>query len=54
MKGKRYFRVCPYCKANLDPNEKCDCQRQPSEKPMNAKGLVFVTACAIKRGVTRQ
>lgn len=21
-----YFKVCPYCGAKLDPNEKCDCK----------------------------
>ena len=21
-----FYRVCPYCKATLDPQEKCDCQ----------------------------
>lgn len=22
----RYFRPCPYCGANLDPGERCECQ----------------------------
>ena len=22
-----YYHTCPYCGANLDPNEKCDCQQ---------------------------
>ncbi len=22
-----YYRVCPYCGANLDPGERCDCRR---------------------------
>ena len=21
------YRTCPYCGANLDPDEKCDCQK---------------------------
>lgn len=21
-----FYKVCPYCGANLDPGEKCDCQ----------------------------
>ena len=21
-----YFTVCPYCKAHLDPGERCDCK----------------------------
>ena len=23
-----YFWTCPYCEANLDPGEKCNCQEQ--------------------------
>ena len=23
-----YFRPCPYCRANLDPGEACDCGKQ--------------------------
>jgi hypothetical protein len=23
-----YFWTCPYCEANLDPGEHCDCQEQ--------------------------
>lgn len=26
-----YYHTCPYCGANLDPNEKCDCQYQDTE-----------------------
>lgn len=22
-----YYETCPYCMANLDPGERCDCQR---------------------------
>ena len=22
----KYFRICPYCHANLDPGERCDCR----------------------------
>lgn len=21
-----YYKICPHCKGNLDPGEKCDCQ----------------------------
>lgn len=21
-----YYRICPHCKGNIDPGEKCDCQ----------------------------
>jgi len=24
--NKTYYWTCPYCGANLDPNEKCDCE----------------------------
>jgi len=27
-----YYRTCPYCGANLDPGEKCDCR---DEENMN-------------------
>lgn len=23
-----YYRTCPYCGANLDPGEGCDCQKE--------------------------
>ena len=23
-----YYRTCPYCRANLDPGEPCDCQKK--------------------------
>lgn len=26
-----YFWTCPYCEANLDPGEKCECQEQKEE-----------------------
>ncbi len=26
-----YFNQCPVCKANLDPGEKCDCDRKHEE-----------------------
>lgn len=27
-----YYHTCPYCGANLDPNESCDCQYEVTEK----------------------
>lgn len=27
MKKIRFCRVCPFCGANLDPQESCDCQK---------------------------
>lgn len=33
MRTKTYYRVCPFCGANLDPCERCDCagERKGSE-----------------------
>lgn len=28
MSRDTYYWTCPYCKANLDPDEKCDCQNE--------------------------
>ena len=25
------YRECPYCRAHLDPEEKCDCQKEEDE-----------------------
>ncbi len=27
-----FYRVCPSCGANLDPGEKCDCEKVRKEK----------------------
>ena len=27
-----YYRTCPYCGANLDPGETCDCQIEKKEQ----------------------
>lgn len=27
-----YYNVCPYCKASLDPGERCDCQSQEERR----------------------
>ncbi len=29
-----YYWTCPYCKANLDPNEWCDCQKEKEDSPI--------------------
>lgn len=26
--SKPYYHTCPYCGANLDPGESCDCQNE--------------------------
>lgn len=28
----RPYWTCPYCEANLDPGERCDCRDTPEEK----------------------
>lgn len=25
-KRKMYYNICPYCRARLDPGERCDCR----------------------------
>lgn len=30
MRGT-YFNICPYCGANLDPGERCECQKKEQE-----------------------
>lgn len=32
-----YFRKCPDCGCNLDPNETCDCQNNKKEVENNDK-----------------
>lgn len=27
-----YYDICPYCKATLDPGERCDCQSEKIQK----------------------
>lgn len=34
-----YYRTCPYCGANLDPGERCDCRaRETTDSAANAGG----------------
>lgn len=28
-------RICPYCNAHLDPDEKCDCREEPQEQKIS-------------------
>lgn len=28
----KFFRTCPHCGSNLDPGEKCDCQKHREHK----------------------
>ena len=31
MSRETYYWTCPYCKANLDPGESCDCRKEVQE-----------------------
>jgi len=31
MKKHRYYKTCPECGANLDPEERCDCKLSETE-----------------------
>lgn len=38
----KYYRVCPRCKSNLDPNEKCGCEDIPVvNRKLNPKSFVY-------------
>lgn len=44
-----YYRTCPYCGANLDPGERCDCRREQEANchalaNLQQKGLPGVTS----------
>ena len=53
MKRETYYWTCPYCGANLDPDETCDCRKdsdedvkdykavQDKEEPYGAGGYTF-------------
>lgn len=32
-----FYNVCPYCGANLDPGERCDCKEQQGERQQAAE-----------------
>ena len=35
-RGGGIYRQCPYCGANLDPGETCDCSKEAPEKRQQA------------------
>ena len=41
-----YYNVCPHCGVNLDPNERCDCQEQPTlDNPQNNEKKAVCHRC---------
>ena len=32
-----YYNSCPFCGANLDPGESCDCQEQRQESKLDVQ-----------------
>ena len=49
-----YYRTCPICHSNLDPNEKCDCETKketsplPREKPLSKVTKVSLSMPSLK------
>lgn len=41
MKASRhtYYHTCPYCNANLDPNEVCDCRKENAQTNDNYQAV---------------
>ncbi len=38
----KYYRICPNCNSNLDPNEKCECEGVPViNSKSNPKSFVW-------------
>ena len=35
-----YFRTCPDCGANLDPDERCDCHKKPIEESIEENEFI--------------
>ncbi len=38
-----YYRTCPYCGANNDPDESCDCREEVKGWPKKITPLVLTT-----------
>lgn len=45
-----YYTTCPRCGANLDPDEKCDCEQEDNEDETTAIGGAGPHAGADRRG----
>lgn len=33
------YRICPYCGAHLDPDEKCDCEEKEDEERCHKRAV---------------
>lgn len=42
MNRETYYWTCPYCKANLDPGERCDCQKEKDSTVVDSYKAVQV------------
>lgn len=42
MNRETYYWTCPYCKANLDPGERCDCQKEKDNTVVDSYKAVQV------------
>ena len=42
MSRKTYYKECPFCGANLDPGEKCQCQEQESKQEREKQNLKVI------------
>lgn len=43
-----YYRTCPECKANLDPNERCDCKKEKQAAVVKADCFSNQTLQSVK------
>lgn len=37
-----FFRTCPFCEANLDPGEQCDCQDEKEQERQKMQSMFAV------------
>lgn len=49
---RTYYRSCPHCGANLDPGEKCDCNRSaaPGVRDRKAANQNYAAIIADTKG----
>lgn len=48
-----YYNVCPHCGSNLDPGERCDCQREAptteTKKPQHRAVAAMISRADTER-----